>query len=75
MISKPFLIEKRASIVSQRDNALAVYHQAVGALALVDHLIEMADQIENGMSLETFAEAINADGAEIVDLKQVTRGE
>lgn len=65
MIKKEILLQQKENIAKQRDEALAVYQQAVGALALVDHLISVADR--DGMPLEEFAKAIGADGAEIVE--------
>lgn len=72
MIDRKALLGRREHIISQRDNALAVYHQAVGALALIDNLLETVDHAEHGMPLEKFAEAIGANSAEIVDLKQAS---
>ena len=66
MVTKEVLLQQRENIIQQRDNAFAVHQQAVGALALVEHLITVADQQEEGMPLEEFAKAMGADGAEIV---------
>ena len=66
MVTKEVLLQQRENIIKQRDNAFAVHQQAVGALALVEHLIEVANQNENGMPLEEFAKAMGADSAEIV---------
>jgi hypothetical protein len=66
MVKKETLLQQRESIIRQRDNALTVYQQAVGALALVEHLISVADR--DGMPLEDFAKAVGADSAEIVEV-------
>jgi hypothetical protein len=69
MVKKETLLEQKDNIIKQRDNAFAVYQQAIGALMLVEHLIKVADQNENGMPLEDFAKAVGADSAEIVEVQ------
>ena len=68
MVTKEVLLQQRENIIKQRDNAFAVHQQAVGALTLIEHLIEVADQDEKGMPLEEFAKAMGADSAEIVEV-------
>lgn len=65
MLSKDALIAKRDDIIRQRDNAIAVHHQAVGALALLDHLITMAGENKPGIKLEDVAEAIGAESSDV----------
>lgn len=65
MISKEALVAKRDDIIKQRDNAFAVQQQAIGALALLDHLIQLADEGEDDLTLEKLAEALGAESAEI----------
>ena len=65
MISKETLAAKRDDIIRQRDNAFAVHQQAVGALTLIDHLIQLADETTDGLSLDELAEALGAESAEI----------
>lgn len=65
MISKEALIAKRDDIVKQRDNAFAVHQQAVGALALLDHLIQLAGEKKDSLTLDELANALGADSAEI----------
>lgn len=64
MITKQSLLAKKEDIVRQRDNAFAVHQQAIGALALIDHLIELAND-EDGLSLDELAKSLGADSAEI----------
>jgi|LakMenEpi03Aug12_release.lakeMendotaPanAssembly.Ray.scaffolds.fasta_scaffold00600_36 hypothetical protein len=64
MITKQSLLAKKEDIVRQRDNAFAVHQQAIGALALIDHLIELATD-EDGLSLDELAKSLGADSAEI----------
>jgi len=65
MISKEALVAKREDIIRQRDNAFAVHQQAVGALSLLDHLIHLAGDGEDSMTLEKLAEALGAESAEL----------
>lgn len=66
MITRESLLKQRDDIVRQRDNAFAVYQQAVGALTLIDHLIQ---EVGDGMPLEEFQKAVGADSAEIVKVE------
>lgn len=66
MITADLLAEKRETIVKQRDNALALYHQAVGALALIENLLPHVDGERKAMTLGEFAKSVGADSAEIV---------
>ena len=66
MIDRATLIAKRDDIVKQRDNAFAVHQQAVGALALLEHLIQLADESKDGLTLDELAEALGADSAEMM---------
>lgn len=59
------LKQKREDIIRQRDNAFAVHQQAIGALTLIDHLIELEEK--EGLSLDELASALGADSAEIVE--------
>lgn len=61
------LKQKREDIIRQRDNAFAVYQQAIGALTLIDHLIELEQKDQEGLSLEELASTLGADNAEIVE--------
>lgn len=65
MISKEALVAKRDDIIKQRDNAFAVHQQAIGALALLDHLIQLADVSNKDLTLEELAGALGAESAEI----------
>lgn len=40
MIDAAYLNEQRASLVEQRTNAAKVLHEASGAIALIDHLLD-----------------------------------
>lgn len=61
-----YLKAKREDIIRQRDNAYAVYQQASGALTLLDHLIQLADESRDSLTLDELAEALGADSAEIM---------
>lgn len=65
MIDKATLVSKRDDIIKQRDNAFAVHQQAVGALALLEHLIQLADEDKDSLTLDELASALGADSAEI----------
>ena len=64
MLSKQALTAKRDDIIRQRDNAFAVHQQAVGALALLDHLIELSGD-QGDLTLEELAKSLGAESAEI----------
>lgn len=66
MITKAILAEKKELLIKQRDNALAVYQQAVGALALIENLEPHAEDQNDAMTLEELARSVGADSAEIV---------
>lgn len=66
MIDKATLVSKRDDIIKQRDNAFAVHQQAVGALSLLEHLIQLADESKDSLTLDELASALGADSAEIV---------
>ena len=66
MIDANTLIAKREDIIRQRDNAFAVHQQAVGALTLLEHLIELASK--DSLTLDELANALGADSAEISPL-------
>ena len=62
------LKKQREGIVQQKDNAFAVYQQAVGALALLDHFISQLEQpAKDALSLHELASALGADSAELVE--------
>lgn len=63
------LKQKREDIIRQKDNAFAVYQQAIGALMLIDHLIELESAEHQEMSLGDLASALGADSAEIIEAK------
>lgn len=63
------LKQKREDIVRQRDNAFAVHQQAIGALTLIDHLIDLEQKEPQEMSLGDLASSLGADSAEIVEVK------
>lgn len=65
MITKQSLLAKKEDIIRQRDNAFAVHQQAVGALALIEHLIELAGDEKDSMTLDELAESLGAESAEI----------
>lgn len=69
MINKEMLISKRDDIIKQRDNAFAVHQQAVGALSLLEYLIQLADENKDGLTLNELAQALGADSAEISPLE------
>lgn len=69
MLDKAMLIAKRDDIIKQRDNAFAVHQQAVGALSLLDHLISLADEPKDSLTLDELANALGADSAEISPLE------
>ena len=65
MIDKETLVAKRENAIKQRDNAFAVNQQAIGAIAILDHLIQLADENKDSLTLDELAEALGADSAEI----------
>lgn len=67
MINKDALIAKREDIIRQRDNAFAVHQQAIGALSLLDHLIQLADEPKDAITLDELKTALGADSAEIIE--------
>lgn len=69
MINKEALIAKREDIIRQRDNAFAVHQQAIGALTLLDHLIQLADENKDSLTLDELAKSLDADSAEISPLE------
>ena len=69
MINKETLIAKREDIIRQRDNAFAVHQQAIGALTLLDHLIQLAHESKDSLTLDELAQALGADSAEISPLE------
>lgn len=69
MINKENLIAKREDIIRQRDNAFAVYQQAIGALTLLDHLIQLASEQQTDLTLDELAQALGAESAEISPLE------
>jgi hypothetical protein len=66
MISPDLLAAKKELLIKQRDNALAIYQQAVGALALIENLEPYAGDQKQAMTLEEFAQSVGAESAEIV---------
>jgi hypothetical protein len=66
MISPDLLAAKKELLIKQRDNALAIYQQAVGALALIENLEPYAEDQKQAMTLEEFAQSVGAESAEIV---------
>lgn len=66
MISLDLLAAKKEVLIAQRDNALAIYQQAVGALALIENLEPYAEGQREAMTLGEFAQSIGAESAEIV---------
>jgi len=52
------LKKERQNLIAQRDNAFSVYHQTIGAIALLDLLI--AEQEEKGITLEELREMTGA---------------
>jgi hypothetical protein len=50
------LAKERQSLVAQRDNAWAVYHQAIGAIAFIDAMQES----QKSMTLGELGEAFGA---------------
>lgn len=66
MVTREALIAKREDIIRQRDNAFAVNQQAIGALALIDYLIQLIDKSNDSLTLDDLANALGADSAEIM---------
>lgn len=66
MITFDLLAEKKELLIKQRDNALAVYQQAIGALALIENLEPHAEGKREAMTLGELAQSIGAESAEIV---------
>ena len=50
------LAKERQSLVAQRDNALAVYHQAVGAISFIDAMLES----QKSMTIGELGEVLGA---------------
>lgn len=69
MISKEALLARRDDIIRQRDNAFSVQQQAIGALTLLDHLLQLADDGEDSLTLEKLAKSFGAESAEVLPLK------
>lgn len=62
------LKKERESLIAQRDNAFSVYHQSLGAIALIDYLIEEEKKSERSVTLDEFKDAIGAKSVEVVPL-------
>ena len=64
------LNQERAGLIAQRDNAYAVYQQAIGAIAFIDALLE--SQKKNSLTLSEVKDALGA--KEIGDVVPVNAG-
>lgn len=66
------LKKERESLEAQRLNALAVMNQAVGALALLDHLIERLDKpLDVVADADALKDRLGADEIEIIPAADV----
>lgn len=65
MITADLLAAKREDMIKQRDNALAVYQQAQGAIQLLDHFISISGDERESMTLGELAKAVGAESADI----------
>ena len=54
------LKQERQNLIAQRDNAWAVYHQAIGALTLIDALIQEQQEPANEMTVQALGEMLGA---------------
>ena len=66
-MDRDYLEKERESIASQQANALAVYHQACGALAMLDNLLAKLSA-DNADALEQVKGMTGAESAEIVKM-------
>ena len=68
------LKKERESLIAQRDNAYSVYQQTIGAIALIDHLIEEESkkipEVKDHLTLNEFKDMVGATEAEIVPVEQ-----
>tara|TARA_R110000868_G_scaffold85737_1_gene241007 strand:+ start:121 stop:330 length:210 start_codon:yes stop_codon:yes gene_type:complete len=65
VITADLLAAKREDMIRQRDNALAVYQQALGAVQLLDHLITISGDERESLTLGELAKSMGAESAEI----------
>lgn len=66
MITRELLQKEIQQLTAQRDNALAVAQQAVGAIALAEHLLKQLSETD-ALTLPELATALGAKSAEIVE--------
>jgi hypothetical protein len=57
MITAEILDERIKTITQQRENAFAIYHQAVGALGLAEHLKAMLTEKDH-LTLDELGQAV-----------------
>jgi hypothetical protein len=57
MITTEVLEEKIKALAQQRDNAFAIYHQAIGALGLAEHL-KVTLTAKDHMTLDELGQAV-----------------
>jgi len=68
MITREFLTKEIQQLMAQRDHAAALHQQAIGAIALAEHLLALLPPDEpKAMTLPEFAKAVGAVSAEIVE--------
>lgn len=65
MITRELLTKEIQQLMAQRDHAAALHQQAIGAIALAEHLLALLPQ--ETMTLPEFAKAVGAVSAEIVE--------
>jgi len=65
MITRELLTKEIQQLMAQRDHAAELHQQAIGAIALAEHLLALLPQ--EAMTLPEFAKAVGAVSAEIVE--------
>lgn len=71
-ITAEMMMEQIKRLTAQRDQALATYHQTVGAISLAEHVLSQIEQPETELTLEEVATAIGAESAEVINLNKAS---
>lgn len=71
-ITAEMIRERIKDLSVQRDNALATFHQTVGAISLAEHFLSKIENEgdEASMTLDELASSFGSDEAEIIQLKK-----
>lgn len=73
-ITAEMMMEQIKRLTSQRDQALATYHQTVGAISLAEHVLSQIQSPgeEPTITLDEMAAAMGADSAEVINLNKAS---